>query len=53
MRFHGIHFQTDAESILKNKKVLFLKKNFLGRCQYLNKKALFIDPIFSEGFDKI
>ena len=26
------------------------KKNFLGRCQYQNKKALFTDPIFSEGF---
>ena len=37
-------------SILKNKKVLFLKKNF-GRCQYQNKQALFADPIFSEGFD--
>ena len=37
-------------SILKNKKVLFLKKKILGRCQYQNKKALFTDPIFSEGF---
>ena len=37
-------------SILKNKKVLFLKKYFLSRCQYQNKKALFTDPIFSEGF---
>ena len=35
---------------LKNKNVLFLKKYFLGRCQYQNKKALFTDPIFSEGF---
>ena len=34
---------------MKNKKVLFQKKYFLGRCQYQNKKALFIDPIFSEG----
>ena len=25
--------------------------NFLGRCQYQNKKALFTDPIFSEGFE--
>jgi hypothetical protein len=38
---------------LKNKKNLFLKKNLLGRCQYQNKKALFTDPILSEGFDKI
>jgi len=29
---------------------LFLKKYFLGRCQYQNKKALFTNPIFSEGF---
>ena len=36
--------------MLKNKKVLFLKKIFLGRSQYQNKKALFTDPIFSEGF---
>ena len=28
------------------------KKIFLGRCQYQNKKALFTDPIFSEGFGK-
>jgi hypothetical protein len=37
-------------SVLKNKKVLFLKKYFLGCCQYQNKKALFTDPIFSKGF---
>ena len=53
MRFHEILFQTDAESFLKNKKVLILKKIFLGRCQYQNKKALFTDPIFSEDFDII
>jgi hypothetical protein len=35
---------------LKNKKVLFLKKKNLSRCQYQNKKALFTNPIFSEGF---
>ena len=28
-------------------KILF----FLSRCQYQNKKALFTDPIFSEGFE--
>jgi hypothetical protein len=33
---------------LKKKKI-FLKKD-LSRCQYQNKKALFTDPIFSEGF---
>ena len=27
------------------------KKDFLSHCQYQNKKALFTDPIFSEGFD--
>ena len=35
-------------SILKNKKVLFLKKIFLGSCQYQNKKALFTDSIFQK-----
>ena len=29
-----------------------LKNYFLGRSQYQNKKALFTDPIFSEGFGK-
>ena len=38
-------------SILKNKKVLSLIF-FLNHCQYQNKKALFTDPIFSEGFAK-
>ena len=38
--------------MLKNKKVIVLKEYFLGRCQYQNKKALFTDPIFSEGFVK-
>ena len=37
-------------SILKNKKVLCLKKYDLGRSQYQNKKALFTDPIFSDCF---
>ena len=32
----------------------FTPKNiyFLSRCQYQNKKALFTDPIFSEGFGR-
>jgi hypothetical protein len=34
---------------LEKQKSLIPKKNFLGRCQYQNKKALFTDPIFSEG----
>ena len=54
MRFHEILFQTDAENFsllsCKTKKVLLLKKYDLGHCQYQNKKALFTDPIFSEGF---
>jgi hypothetical protein len=29
---------------------LFLLNNLLSHCQYQNKKALFTDPIFSEGF---
>ena len=31
------------------KQVLFLKEN-LNHCQYQNKKALFTNPIFSQGF---
>jgi hypothetical protein len=53
VRFHNIFFQTDAESfsILPLKeKILFKKKKILGCCQYHNKKALFTDPVFSEGF---
>ena len=38
-------------SILKNKKSFIPKKYFLSRCQYQNRKALFTDPIFSEGFE--
>ena len=34
----------------KQKSFIPKKKYFLGRCQYQNKKALFTDPIFSEGF---
>jgi hypothetical protein len=38
---------------LKKKKSFIPKKEyFLGHCQYQNKKALFTDPIFSEGFGK-
>ena len=55
MRIHEILLQTDAESFsflsLKSKKFYSLKNYFLGRCQYQNKKALFTDPIFSDGFD--
>ena len=35
---------------LEKQNFLFPKKIFLGRFQYQNKKALFTDPIFSEGF---
>ena len=35
---------------LEKQKVLYLKKKILGRCRYQNKKPLFTDPIFSEGF---
>ena len=38
-------------SVLKNRKVLFLKEKFLSHCQYQNKKVLFTDQTFSEGFD--
>ena len=36
---------------LEKQKSFIPKKYFLGRCQYQNKKGLFTDPIFSEGFD--
>ena len=35
---------------LEKQKVLFINKYLLARSQYQNKKALFTDPIFSEGF---
>ena len=34
----------------KQKSFISKKKYFLGRSQYQNKKALFTDPIFSDGF---
>ena len=34
----------------KRKEFHFLKKKNLGLCQYQNKKDLFTEPIFSEGF---
>ena len=37
---------------LEKQKVLFLKKYFFSGSPYQNKKALFIDPIFSEDFGK-
>jgi hypothetical protein len=40
-----------SASYFEKQKKIFLKNIFLGRCQYQNKKALFIDPIFSEGFE--
>ena len=37
---------------LEKQKSFIPKKIFLSRCQYQNKKALFTEPIFSEGFDR-
>ena len=34
----------------KQKSFIPKNKYFLSRCQYQNKKALFTDPIFTEGF---
>ena len=34
----------------KQKSFTRKKKIFLSRCQYQNKKVLFTDPIFREGF---
>ena len=36
---------------LQEQKSFIHKNHFWDRCQYQNKKALFTDPIFSEGFD--
>jgi len=41
-----------SDFYLEKQKSFISKKIFLGCCQYQNKKALFTDPIFSEGFDK-
>ena len=35
---------------LVKQKSFIPKKYDLGRCQYQNKKTLFTDPIFSDGF---
>ena len=36
--------------LIKQKSFIPKKKYDLGRSQYQNKKALFTDPIFSDGF---
>ena len=49
--FHEILFQTDAESFsFLSWKTKQFYSYFLGRSQYQNKKPLFTDPIFSNGF---
>ena len=52
MRFHEIHFKQMQFQlpIMKNKIFLSLKKIFFGFSQYQNKKALFTDSIFREGY---
>ena len=48
MRFHDFFFQTNSESFsFLSWKTL----SFWSCCQYRDKKALFTDPIFREGFD--
>ena len=42
--------EVSAFYLEKQKSLIPKKKYFLSRCQYQNKKALFTDPIFSEGF---
>ena len=42
--------KVSAFSLEKQNSFIPKKKNFLSRCQYQNKKSLFTDPIFSEGF---
>ena len=50
-RFHEIFFKQILKVsafYLQKQKVIFYF--FFSHCQYQNKKALFTDPIFSEGF---
>ena len=54
VRFHEVLLWTDAKSLISylgKQKKRFLIIFFSIRCQYQNKKALFTDLIFSEGFD--
>ena len=51
MKFNFKQILKVSAFYLEKQKVLFLKKIFLSRCQYQNKKALLTDPIFSIGFD--
>ena len=39
--------------LIKLKFCEVLRKSFLSLCRHQNKKALFPDPIFSEGFGKM
>jgi hypothetical protein len=41
---------TVSASYLEKQKSFIPKKKFFGRSQYQNKKALFTDSIFREGF---
>ena len=51
-KFHANLFQTDAESFsfLSGETSFISNKFFWPFCQYQNKKALFTDSIFTEGF---
>ena len=50
LKFCEVSSNSFSISAFYAKKVLFLKKYDLDHCQYHNKKALFTDPVFSEGF---
>jgi hypothetical protein len=53
VRFHEKKFKQILKVsafYLEKQKSFIPKKKILSRCQYQNKKALFTDPIFSEGF---
>ena len=53
MRFHEILFKQILKVsalYLEKRKSFIPKKKKLSHCQYQNKKALFTDPIFSDGF---
>ena len=52
MKFNfKLNLKVSAFYLEKQKSFIPEKKKILSHCQYQNKKALFIDPIFSEGFE--
>ena len=50
MKFYFKQILKVSAFYLEKQKHFIPKKKMLSRCQYQNKKALFTDPIFSQGF---